>query len=47
MEKDLCGIERLRELEHLKEMLGDAYDEDDVDDIESEQTKLSKYLDDD
>ena len=49
--KKICAakrtIERLREREHLKEMLSDAYDEDDLDDLESEQIKLSEYLDDD
>ena len=39
---NVCG-----EREHLKEMLSDAYDEDDLDDLESEQIKLSEYLDDD
>ena len=44
--KKICAakrsIEHLRELEHLKEMLEFAYDEDDVDDLESEQIKLSQ-----
>ncbi len=41
------SIERYREQQHLKELLNDAYDEDDWDDLESEQIEFSEYLDDD
>ena len=49
--KKVCAakrsIERYQEQQYLKEMLSDAYDEDDLDDLEGEQIKFSEYLDDD
>ena len=41
------SIERYREQQHLKELLTDAYDEDDGGDFEATRLELETYLDDD